>query len=182
MPSDWGAALRAAAIDDLDAISAVWFAGWRETHLGQVPDALLAHRTPEQFRARVPEILDATTVATVAGRVVGLLVVRGSEVEQLYVADGHRGTGIASALLRHGERVIADRFVTAFLAVVAGNGRARRFYEREGWHDTGPFDYEAWTSTGERVAVRCRRYEKDVAAAGCGCTTPIMWPAGPARR
>ena len=38
---------------DVDEVAAVWYAGWRESHLGNVPDALLAHRSPERFRACV---------------------------------------------------------------------------------------------------------------------------------
>lgn len=157
--------LRPAEPGDVEAIAAIWYTGWRESHLDHVPEALLAHRTPETFRERVPHILSGTTVATVDGEVAGIVVVEGAEVEQMYVDAAQRGTGIAAALLSRGEAVIAERFPTAFLAVVAGNARARRFYERQGWHDAGPFDYEAWTPSGERVAVPCRRYEKHVAPA-----------------
>jgi len=152
--------LRPAAVTDVDAVTDVWFAGWREAHVGHVPTALLAHRSPQSFRTRVPEILAATAVATVDDRVVGLVVTADDEIEQLYVASGHRGTGIAGALLQHGETVIAGEYRRAFLAVVTGNTRARRFYERHGWHDAGPFEYHAWTTAGERLAVPCRRYEK----------------------
>lgn len=155
-------AIRPATPDDVEAIASVWYSGWRESHLGHVPDALLAHRTPRHFLERVPDILATTTVAAVDGEVIGLVVTADDEVEQLYLADHHRGTGVAPALLRHGETVIAERFDRAFLAVVAGNGRARRFYEREGWADAGPFEYHAWTAAGDRVAVPCRRYEKAV--------------------
>jgi hypothetical protein len=43
----------------------------------------------------------------------------------------------------------------AWLAVVTGNARARRFYERSGWADDGELDYVA-----DGVAVPCRRYVK----------------------
>jgi GNAT superfamily N-acetyltransferase len=152
--------LRPTATTDTDAIVEVWFTGWREAHLGLVPDALLAHRSEETFRERIPEILDTTTVATIDHRVVGLVVTAYDEIEQLYVAPGHRGTGIAAALLRHGETAIADGHRRAFLAVVDSIARARHFYERHGWHDAGPFDYHACTTTGERITVPCRRYEK----------------------
>ena len=46
-----------------------------------------------------------------------------------------------------------------WLAVVAGNGRARRYYERQGWSDAGPLDYQAETATGP-VPVPVRRYVK----------------------
>jgi ribosomal protein S18 acetylase RimI-like enzyme len=157
---------RPAESADVDAITEVWYAGWREAHLGHLPEALLAHRSPQQFRDRLPDILATTTVATIGGQVAGLVVTTSDEIEQLYVAAQHRGTGTATALLRHGESMIARDFPTAFLAVVAGNTRARHFYEREGWQDTGPFDYHAWTSDGDPVAVPCHRYEKDLLRGG----------------
>ena len=155
--------LRPAEPDDADAIVTVWYSGWREAHLGHVPDALLAHRSPAHFHERIPAIVPTTTVATVNGEVAGLVVTADAEVEQMYVGSAHRGTGIAAALLRHGETTIGATFRTAFLEVVAGNTRARRFYERQGWHDTGAFDYYPWTLTGDRIAVPCHRYEKHVA-------------------
>jgi hypothetical protein len=66
---------------------------------------------------------------------------------------------VAGPLLRRAEQQIADRFDRAWLAVVAGNGRARRFYERSGWSDAGAFEYAA-EITGGTMLVPCRRYEK----------------------
>lgn len=152
--------LRPAHTTDIDAIVDVWFGGWREAHLGQLPEALLTHRSEQTFRDRIPEIISACTVATVDDRVVGIVVTADDEIEQLYVAPDQRGTGVAAALLGHGETKIAGRYQRAFLAVVDGNARARHFYERHGWYDAGPFDYHAWTSTGEQITVPCRRYEK----------------------
>ncbi len=76
-----------------------------------------------------------------------------------------RGTGAAAALLRHGEQVIARRHPRAWLAVVPGNTRARRFYERNGWRDTGPFDNAAPTAAAA-IAVPARRYEKQLTPEG----------------
>jgi hypothetical protein len=60
-----GPRLRPATPDDIDAIAEVWHAGWPEGHLGHVPEALLLHRRLADFRARVPALLDRTTVATI---------------------------------------------------------------------------------------------------------------------
>lgn len=152
--------LRPAVAADTDAIVDVWFNGWREAHLGHVPEALLVSRTESTFRDRIPAIIDNTTVGTVDDRVAGLVVTADDEIEQLYVGPGHRGTGLAAVLLKHGETAIAQHHRRAFLAVVDGNTRARRFYERGGWSDVGPFDYRAWVSNGKPVVVPCRRYEK----------------------
>lgn len=69
----------------------------------------------------------------------------------------------ATALLTHAEHAIADDHATAWLAVVPGNARARRFYERCGWSDVGAYDNPAGTDGGV-VLVPTRRYEKRVRA------------------
>jgi ribosomal protein S18 acetylase RimI-like enzyme len=151
--------LRPAALEDLDAIATLWHDGWRDGHLGHVPEALLPYRTLPSFRARVPPRVPLTTVATLAGRLAGFVTVHDDEVEQVYVAREARGGGVAPALLRHAERVIAGRYDVAWLAVAEGNVRARRFYERSGWRDAGGFEYAAEIVNGT-LAVPCRRYEK----------------------
>jgi GNAT superfamily N-acetyltransferase len=103
----------------------------------------------------------AVDVHAVGTPVVGFHVVAGDEVEQLYVSADWRGTGVAAALLTHAEDAIAVEHVTAWLAVAPGNARARRFYERCGWRDTGAFDNPADTADGV-VLVPTRRYEKRV--------------------
>jgi GNAT superfamily N-acetyltransferase len=91
-----------------------------------------------------------TVVATVGGAVAGFVVVVGDEVEQVYVAAEHRGTGVA-----------ANGHDRAWLAVAVGNARARRFYEKRAWVDEGVFDYPAATDDGP-LAVPCHRYVKPV--------------------
>jgi GNAT superfamily N-acetyltransferase len=150
---------RVANADDLLAIATVWYRGWLDGHMGHVPAAIQQHRRLADFRQRVPERLDATTVATVESHVVGFVTVHDDEIEQLYVAEAARGSGVAAALLRRGENVIAARFDLAWLAVVAGNVRARRFYARNGWCDSGAIAYNAQIAGGT-FAVASRRYEK----------------------
>jgi ribosomal protein S18 acetylase RimI-like enzyme len=151
--------LRSATPDDIDAIAGVWHKAWRDGHLGHVPDGLLPHRELASFRDRVPPRVPHTTVATIESRLVGFVTVHDDEVEQVYVAEEARGGGAANALLRHAEESIAARFDRAWLAVVAGNARARRFYERNGWSDAGGFDYAAQIPGGTML-VPSRRYEK----------------------
>ncbi|MEV1176540.1 hypothetical protein AB0J09_49965, partial [Nonomuraea sp. NPDC049784] len=55
--------------------------------------------------------------------------------------------------------VAANGHQRAWLAVVAGNARARRFYERNGWVDEGLFDHLAPNETGP-VVVPAHRYVK----------------------
>jgi ribosomal protein S18 acetylase RimI-like enzyme len=160
--------LRPAADPDGDAIAVLWHRGWRDGHLGHVPADLLAHRHLRDFQERVPARLPTTTVATLDARIIGFVTTHADEIEQLYVDAAARGTGTADMLLRHGETVIAVEFERAWLAVVAGNTRARRFYERNGWSDAGPFDYPAEGADGTTVSVPVRRYEKRLAAHNSG--------------
>ncbi|WP_433306782.1 GNAT family N-acetyltransferase [Actinoplanes sp. CA-030573] len=150
--------LRRARAADAPAVASIWAAGWRDGHLGQVPEELVAARTPESFAARAAGRVADTTVAEQGDTVAGFVMVRGDEVEQVYVGARHRGSGVAAALLAEAERRVAGSgHPVAWLAVVPGNARARRFYERSGWTDDGGFDYVA---TGIRVP--CRRYTKHV--------------------
>jgi ribosomal protein S18 acetylase RimI-like enzyme len=152
--------LRRARAEDAPEIAAIWHLGWRDGHLGHVPDELTDVRTEGSFWSRAPERIGDTTVAVVDAAVAGFVMVVGDEVEQVYVASSHRGSGIAAALMSEAERQVkANGYGEAWLAVVAGNVRARAFYERAGWRDDGPFDYAA-AATGGPIAVPCRRYTK----------------------
>lgn len=153
--------IRSATREDLEAIATLWHSGWRDGHLGHVPPELLKHRRLEDFRERVPERLGTTIVATDETGLVGFVTLRDDELEQLYVDARARGTGAAARLIEHGERVIATRFDRAWLAVATGNARARRFYERCGWHDAGALAYPAQIPGGS-IIVPCQRYEKRV--------------------
>jgi ribosomal protein S18 acetylase RimI-like enzyme len=168
--------LRPACIADSDAVAEIWSRGWRDGHLGNVPDELLAFRTPESFGPRAAERVDDTVVAVVDDAVVGFVMVVDDEVEQVYVAAHQRGTGAATALLAEAERLVhAHGHDEAWLAVVAGNARARRFYERNQWIDTGRFDYAAKAGDGE-ILIPCHRYVKraagPVAARGGATRSP----------
>jgi len=154
--------IRPAAPADAATIAEIWYRGWQEAHRGRVPDALVRVRTRESFDHRAVDQLHRTSVAELAGRVVGFTMIEDDEVDQVYVAEDGRGTGAASLLLADAERRIAalghDR---AWLAVVAGNARARRFYEREGWSDEGLFDHAAPGPDGP-IPVPAHRYVKSL--------------------
>ncbi len=154
--------LRPATVADVPTIARIWREGWPDGHQGHVPDALAAERSPASFDERARERVDQTWVADRGAVVAGLVVVVDEEVEQVYVDRSWRGRGVAERLLRHAEAVIGQGGRrTAWLAVVAGNTRARRFYARLGWRDRGPFTYQAQTATGT-VPVPAHRYEREV--------------------
>lgn len=158
MPID--AVVRPARPDDAKAVAQIWYDGWRDGHLGNVPALLVAARTPASFVQRAAERVDDTVVAIVDDAVAGFVMVVDDEVEQVYVSAARRGGGVAAVLLTEAERLVAaNGNERAWLAVVAGNSRARRFYERQGWTDQGLFDYPAASSTGP-IPIPCHRYVK----------------------
>ncbi|MFC7619745.1 GNAT family N-acetyltransferase [Microlunatus sp. GCM10028923] len=154
--------IRLARPEDAAAVAQIWYDGWQEAHRGRVPDALLEVRTRESFDTRAAALVEETSVADLDGTITGFIMINNDEVEQVYVAPAGRGTGVAAALLTEAERrVAAAGHDHAWLAVVAGNTRARRFYERNGWTDEGPFDHQAPGPNGP-IPVPCHRYAKSL--------------------
>ena len=71
-------------------------------------------------------------------RSVGLCLIRGSEISQLFVAASARRLGVGQVLLADAERRIAlSGHVEAWLTVVRSNDQVRGFYERHGWRRDG---------------------------------------------
>ncbi len=152
--------LRPATVADAPEISRIWREGWRDGHLGHTPVALVEARTDASFDHRAMDRIPHTTVAVIDEAVAGFIVIDDDEAEQVYVDRARRGTGLAAVLLAEAERQIAAAgHPRAWLAVAAGNERARSFYERSGWADAGAFDYQAEGPDGP-IAVPCHRYER----------------------
>ena len=146
----------------MTTVADIWHRAWHVAHPGHVPDGLTAGRTLEAFRERTPARVADTTVAELDGRLVGFTMVDGDEVEQVFVDPDQHGSGVAAQLLAAAEaQVAAGGYDVAWLAVVVGNARARRFYEKHGWVDVADLPYEV-TALGERFVSPCRRYEKRV--------------------
>ncbi len=154
--------LRPATVEDVASIASIWHRGWQEGHLGSVPDELRTARPERSFWTRAARRLPDTTVAEVDGQVAGFVMVVEDEVEQVYVDEKHRGTGVAGVLLAEAERQVREGgHASAWLAVVAGNERARRFYGKCGWLDEGLFDHQAPGPDGP-ITVPSHRYVKAV--------------------
>jgi len=80
-------------------------------------------------------LLQSTLVTEQNGEVVAFSAWRGQLLGQLFVAMPHRGTRVASSLLMASEvEMVKEGTAEAELHCVVGNERARRFYERMGWH------------------------------------------------
>ena len=158
--------IRRATTADAGIVARIWHTAWEESHVGHVPVELLQFRKAEHFLSRTHERIPHMWVSEDAAGVVGFVAIKGDELEQLFVDRPARGGGVAVLLLRKGEDEIRRAGHTlAWLAVLAGNGRARRFYERCGWRAARPFTYMAETAAGP-FAVPSHRYEIDLEPEG----------------
>jgi len=154
---------RPATAADMFAVADLWHEGWHDGHAGHVPQGLTTLRTREAFHERTSSrVADTMVAAGVSGELLGFVMVVGDEVEQIFVGRAARGSGLAVDLLTEAERqVAAGGHEQAWLAVVVGNVRARRFYEKCGWHDEGDLPYEV-TAGGQTFISPCRRYVKEL--------------------
>jgi GNAT superfamily N-acetyltransferase len=78
-------------------------------------------------------------------------------IYRLYVDPTAVGLGIGARLLTAATEWLQTRFTRLTLWVLEGNVGARRFYEREGWHDDGSRMTEtepegSWTSVRYRLS------------------------------
>jgi ribosomal protein S18 acetylase RimI-like enzyme len=156
--------LRAAQPEDIERLIEIWFEGWRDAHASILPDTLTRLRTRDSFRERLRSELDAVRVVVERGEPLGFAMIRTTELYQFYVAAPARGTGAAAALIRDAESAMLARGVdVAWLACAVGNVRAARFYEKNGWRQTGVVTIDSETSEGP-FPLQVWRYEKDLRA------------------
>lgn len=162
--------VRGAEEAEIGHLARIWYDGWHEAHARILPEELTRLRTLESFRDRLQAALPNVRVAGPPGAPVGFVMVRDSELYQLFVSAGSRGSGVAAALMAKAEVHLRENGVgTAWLACAIGNDRAARFYEKCGWRRAGTMVNEAETSSGA-FAVEVWRYEK--------CLTSPARPVG----
>ncbi|WP_327358295.1 GNAT family N-acetyltransferase [Streptomyces sp. NBC_01304] len=121
-------AVRRATDSDAAAVAEVWLRAFSAA----LPQVRRAH-TDEQVRSWFREVVvpgQETWVATVEGAVVGLMVLDGADLEQLYLDPPWRGHGIGDRLVE-----LAKQRRPAGLALwtFQVNAPACRFYERHGF-------------------------------------------------
>jgi GNAT superfamily N-acetyltransferase len=169
--------IRPATRADLPALAAVLHDAWHDGHRGLIPDELAAARGPAYVATWAEELLHravvdvADTGTDTGGRLVGLAVVRDDELHQLMVTRDARGSAVAVDLLAAAEdRVRAAGHPRAWLTVLEGNERARRFYDRHGWADDGAEDVTAFLPGGRTTTLVVRRCSKDVGTKDVGAT------------
>jgi putative acetyltransferase len=118
---------------DEDAAIALWLATWQRAY----PEIDFAARVTwwrERWRGElVPKA--AIVVAEQEGALAGFVTVDSSGyLDQLVVAPGHWGSELATALVDEAKRLSPERIT---LLVNTDNGRAIRFYERNGFAHAG---------------------------------------------
>jgi len=148
------------AAAEIDRLAHIWYEGWQDAHARILPEELARVRTFESFKDRLRAALDDVRVAEVSGEPVGLCMVKGDELYQLFVSASARGTGVAADLVADAEARLAEAgFETAWLACAIGNERAAKFYEKRGWHRKGTMVIPLETSAGT-FRLEVWRYEK----------------------
>lgn len=125
---------RPATMQDIEALTDIWFDGWHEAHDAHVPNKLIDLRDHASLRTLMEKMLGDTDVVGPIGAPIGFCTVFGDEIYQFYVAPTAHGTGAANALIKAGEvRIKAAGFGEAQLYVLPENRRAQAFYRRNGW-------------------------------------------------
>jgi len=157
--------IRTAEAVDHKKIIHLWHQGWHEAHAELVPSEVLRFRTKSHFELWPKEAREAFYVATDDGELLGFVSVKDAEVVKLYVGNHARGAGVAHALLSYAEHLLRYQGVSkAELYCTAGNIRAERFYEREGWNLSCSFEDALWLPEGvsRKIMVSTHRFLKDL--------------------
>lgn len=129
--------VRPAHITDFAPLARLWWQGWQDAHMAHVADALVARRTQDSFIDRLALALPHVRTVGPIGAPLGFHLVKGDELNQLYVEETARGSGIAALLMADAEdRLLEAGTTRAWLACAVGNVRAARFYEKAGWSRT----------------------------------------------
>jgi ribosomal protein S18 acetylase RimI-like enzyme len=148
--------VRRARLPDAPAMAAVHVDSWRAAYLGLVPIAVLNQLSVRTRTASWTRILtegeargSRSWVAVRGGRILGFVSAgptrddddhrgRVGEVYAIYLAPTAWGHGLGGELLRTAEDDLCERgYRAATIWVLAGNTRARRFYEQCGYDADG---------------------------------------------
>jgi ribosomal protein S18 acetylase RimI-like enzyme len=144
-----GARIRAANLEDADAVARVHVQTWQETYHGLMPHALLASLSVEQRAAMWKRVIAESAEAPslwvsedADGLIVGFGFIgrsrderldAGGEVLAINLLERAKRRGLGRELFIHLLALLKQRsFVSAGLWVLTANEPARRFYEAMG--------------------------------------------------
>lgn len=163
-------AYRDAAIADAPALLEVFSESFIDTfgHLYRPADldAFMADNTEAKWRGFLADDDYATRVAEMGGEIVGFAELAPRklpydgpeptlEIRRFYLLKRAHGTGIADRLMRWVLDEAARRGAKALLlSVFVDNHRARRFYERYGFHEVGRFDFMVGSHADQDLILR----------------------------
>ena len=152
--------MRNATEDDAEEIAQLWHQGWRDGHLGLVPDALVAARSLPSFQKRTGWHLEKIRLAVEGDVIGGMMILGAASIEHFYVAPHARGSSVAGLMMAEVEaRLRKNGTETAHLACAIGNDRAARFYQKSGWELVGT-ETEMLETLGDPFPLEVWRFEK----------------------
>ena len=144
--------LRPAEPEDANTVARVHVRSWQAAYRSLLPDDYLDNLSPEDraqaydFTSREP-LKPQTLVASEDGLILGFATTMPSresdlkvygELCALYVDPDHWGRGVGVALVSAARaNLFGLGFRKAVLWILAGNLRAHRFYQRDGWAPDG---------------------------------------------
>jgi ribosomal protein S18 acetylase RimI-like enzyme len=170
------ATIRAATVDDADAIAAVHDRAWQVAYRDILPEVARQGYPLERQQAIWRRNLEDTApelrvwVVEQAERVIGFVAIGSSrddgasggstatgsgtgELYSIYLEPAQIGTGVGLMLMEHATQHLRSRFQRATLWTFRENEHARRFYERAGWTADGS---EQAIEIGDFEAVEVR--------------------------
>jgi len=160
--------VRVARPADASAVETIRVHGWQAAYRGLLPvrelDSMTIDPSAWALRLERPPPGWTTFVAEREGVIVGFASLGPSRDEEgvgelyaIYVAPAEWSTGAGRALIRRAEDRLSLKYDVATLWVLAGNDRARRFYERAGWVQDGAVKTERrWGAPSVEVRYRKR--------------------------
>lgn len=159
--------LRPAAPDDAMAVARVHVRAWQVAYKGLIPDEYLQGLRPENRAERydfasLDPTRPRTLVAAEADAILGFATIAPARDEDaigqgelcaIYVDPDCWSRGIGRALVSAArDELHGLGFREAILWVVAGNARAQRFYEADGWALDGMHrQQQVWSVTVDTV-------------------------------
>ena len=164
------ARFRNGTVDDAATLDRLFNVSFCDTfaHLYRPEDlhAFLTSFGIDDWKAELDDPAYAFRIAEVDGEPVGFVKLSPLKLpvethrpaivlDQLYVLKAHHGAGIAAALM---DWAIAEAryrgFEELYLTVYTDNHRARRFYDRYGFEEIGPYKFMVGNQADEDIIMR----------------------------